>query len=182
MEAWKMSLKAFGKKALSILKGVAPLAASAIGGPFAGPAMSIIASTLGIGEDKVEDYILSGNPDQLLELKKADMEFQRWMRDADIREDQLHAEDRDSARDLAKDKGIKVQATLSGLYTLGYFGTLYVFISGAAAVDAAMVGMVQTLIGALGAAQLQILNFWFGSSRGSKDKTEALVKAANGKG
>jgi len=89
-------------------------------------------------------------------------------------------QDRDSARQLAKDKGIVVQAVLSALYTLGYFGTLFVFITGKASVPPDMVGMVTTLIGALGAAQLQILNFWFGSSRGSKDKTAALVKAANG--
>jgi hypothetical protein len=175
-----MSMKAFGKKALAILRGVAPLAASAIGGPFAGPAMAILSQFTGTDEDHVEDFILSASPEQLLELKKAEIELDRWREEAGIRRDEMEVQDRESARDLAKEKGITVQATLSALYTLGYFGTLYVFISGKAAVSVDMVGMVQTLIGALGAAQLQILNFWFGSSRGSKDKTAALVKAANG--
>jgi hypothetical protein len=46
-------MKSFGKKAMDILKGIAPLAASAVGGPFAGAAMSILAKTLGVDEDKV---------------------------------------------------------------------------------------------------------------------------------
>ena len=173
-------MKSFGKKALSILKGIAPLAASAIGGPFAGPAMAILSQFTGTDEDHVEDFILSASPDQLLQLKLAETELDRWREEAGIRRDEMEVQDRDSARQLAKDKGIVVQAVLSALYTLGYFGTLFVFITGKASVPPDMVGMVTTLIGALGAAQLQILNFWFGSSRGSKDKTAALVKAANG--
>ena len=35
--------------------------------------------------------------------------------------------------------------------------------------------MTMTLIGALAAPQLQILNFWFGSSKGSGDKTSLLA-------
>ena len=46
-------------------------------------------------------------------------------------------------------------------------------------IDEGMSGMVTTLIGALGAAQLQILNFFFGSSRGSKEKTEMLTDMVN---
>jgi hypothetical protein len=35
-----------------------------------------------------------------------------------------------------------------------------------------------TLLGALGAAFTQVVNFWLGSSKGSSDKT-ALIAAAN---
>lgn len=168
-------MKKFGKAALSILKGIAPLAASAIGGPFAGPALAILSQTLGIKDNEVEDYILSASPDQLLELKKADMQFKQWMRDADIREEQLNIEDRSSARQLARDRGQSIQAMLSVAYTVGYFLTLASFVFGWANVSVEYQDMTMTLIGALAAPQLQILNFWFGSSKGSGDKTSLLA-------
>lgn len=170
-------MKNFGKKAMDILKGIAPLAASAVGGPFAGAAMSILAKTLGVDEDKVEDYILSASPDQLLELKKAELELDRWREEAGIRKEELAVQDRQSARQLAMEKGILAQVVLSVGYTVGYFSIMFVFVFGGADVAQEELGMINTLIGALGAAQLSILNFWFGSSKGSKDKSEALMKA-----
>jgi hypothetical protein len=35
--------------------------------------------------------------------------------------------------------------------------------------------MVMTLLGIMTAAQAQIMNFWFGSSSGSKEKTSKLA-------
>ena len=170
-------MKNFGKKAMDILKGIAPLAASAVGGPFAGAAMSILAKTLGVDENQVEDYILSASPDQLLELKKAELELDRWREEAGIRKEELAVQDRQSARQLAMEKGILAQVVLSVGYTVGYFSIMFVFVFGGADVAQEELGMINTLIGALGAAQLSILNFWFGSSKGSKDKSEALMKA-----
>ena len=154
------------------------MAASAVGGPFAGAAMSIIAKTVGVDEDKVEDFILSASPDQLLELKKAEMELDRWREEAGIRKEELAVQDRQSARQLAMEKGILAQVVLSVGYTIGYFSIMFVFVFGGADVAQEEIGMINTLVGALGAAQLSILNFWFGSSKGSKDKSEALIKAA----
>ena len=173
-------MKSLGKKALSILKGIAPMAASAVGGPFAGAAMSIIAKTVGVDEDKVEDYILSANPDQLLELRKAEIELDRWREEAGIRKEELMVQDRQSAREMAMERGILAQVVLSIGYTIGYFGIMFVFVFGGANVDPEETGMINTLVGALGAAQLSILNFWFGSSKGSKDKSTALIKVAEG--
>lgn len=170
-------MKNFGKKAMDILKGIAPLAASAVGGPFAGAAMSILAKTLGVDDDKVEDFILSASPDQLLELRKAELELDRWREEAGIRVEELAVQDRQSARQMAIEKGLFAQIILSIGYTIGYFGIMFLFVFGVAKVDPEELGMVNTLIGALGAAQLQILNFFFGSSKGSKDKSEALMKA-----
>lgn len=180
-----MSLKKFGKKALAILKGVAPLAASAIGGPFAGPALAIISKAVGISENKVEDFILAASPDQLLELKKAEIELDRWREEAGIRIEELQAQDRDSARELASSRGIIVQATLSAVFILGYFGMIYLFFTNLTLENMSdfSKGQVGILIGVMTAAVPQILGFWFGSSRGSKEKTDVLatvVRERNG--
>lgn len=163
-----------------LLSNVAPALGAALGGPLGGVAMKFIADKFTDGDTgKVEDFILAAAPDTLLQLKLADKEFERQMKQLDVDVFALEVKDRDSARGLAKEKGVAVQATLSGAYTVMYFFTLYAFISGQAHVAEEHVGLVQGLIGALTAVQLQIMNFWFGSSRGSKDKTQALVDAAS---
>lgn len=168
----------WGKKALDILKGIAPTAAAALGGPYAGPVLAILSGVLDVKPDKVEDYVLSASPDQLLALKQAEIELERWREEAGIRKEELMVQDRQSARQMAVERGIYAQVVLSVGYTIGYFSIMFTFVFGGANVDPEELGMVNTLIGALGAAQLQLLNFWFGSSKGSKDKQDALIKAA----
>lgn len=162
-----------------VLETVAPTLATALAGPLAGVAMKFIADKFTGGDTgKVEDFLLSAHPTVLAELKLADKEFQKEMRQLDVNLEQIAMEDRKSARQLAGDRGTFIQALLSGLYTFLYGLTLYMFIMGKASVHPEFVGLLQGLLGVLSAAQVQILNFWFGSSRGSKEKTEALV--ANG--
>lgn len=161
----------------SLLGSVAPALGAALGGPLGGVAMKFIADKFTDGDTgKVEDFILGANPEVLLQVKLADKEFARQMKQLDVDVFALEVQDRDSARGLAKDKGLAVQATLSGAYTVMYFFTLYAFIDGRAAVQTDFIGLLQGLLGVLSAAQVQIMNFWFGSSRGSKDKTQALVE------
>lgn len=160
----------------SIVSTIAPTIGTALGGPLGGVAMKFLADKFTGGDTgEVEDYLLSASPEALKDLKTADMEFRKHMADLGVRLEEIASQDRSDARLLAREKGIKVQAGLSLGYTVGYFGTLGFFIMGWTQIDPAMNGMVTTLIGALGAAQLQILNFWFGSSRGSKEKTELLA-------
>ncbi len=170
-------MKGLGKKALKILGGVAPLVASAIGGPFAGPALAIVSKITGISEDKVDDFILSASPDELLQLKDAELEFDKWRIQAGIQVEEIEAKDRDSARSLAKEKGVIIQSTLSAVFIGGYFYMAALLITSSIADDMTdfQKGQIGILIGVLTAAIPQILAFWFGSSRGSKEKTEVLA-------
>lgn len=158
-----------------LLKTVAPTIATAIGGPMGGVAMKFLADKFVGGETgEVEDFLLSANPEQLQQLKLADMEFKKEMKKLDIDLERVHSEDRDSARDLAKSKGIWPQLTLSIIYTVAYGVVLYLFIGGLVRVPQDQMTLFGSLLGVLTAAQIQIINFWFGSSAGSKQKTEAL--------
>lgn len=169
-----------GRELKKLLSGIAPTIGTALGGPMGGVAMKFLADKFTDGDTgKVEDFLLSSSPATLKELKVADMEFRKHMADLGVKLEEMYVQDRASARNLAVEKGIKVQAGLSLGYTIGYFGTLGTFIMGWTNIEPSMSGMVTTLIGALGAAQLQVLNFWFGSSRGSKDKSEILTELAD---
>ena len=168
-----------GTSLKKLIGGIAPVIGSALGGPMGGVAMKFLADKFTGGDTgKVEDFLLSASPETLQELKLAEIEFDKHMADLGVRLEELDVQDRSSAREMASARGIYVQAGISCFYTLGYFAVFFAFVFGYAKVPPAYNDMVVALIGALGAAQLQILNFWFGSSRSSKDKTEILM---NGK-
>jgi len=163
MSNWKATLAA-----------VAPTLAMALGGPLAGAAVQVIGSALlGEGrtfdEDMISQAIMGANPDQLVALKNADNDFE-------VKIKELNIQDRNSARKLAVDTSILPQVTLSVIYTVGYFMLMFELIGGGITVSPEMSAPFNILLGIMTAAQAQIMNFWFGSSSGSKEKTRKLSK------
>ncbi len=163
MSNWKATLAA-----------VAPALATALGGPLAGAATQVIGSAL-LGEGRsfdevmIAEAIIGASPDQLVALKNADNDFK-------IKVKKLNVEDRNSARKLAIDTSIFPQVLLSTIYTVGYFMLMFELISGGITVSPEMAAPFNILLGIMTAAQAQIMNFWFGSSSGSKEKTSKLSK------
>ncbi|KKK79434.1 hypothetical protein LCGC14_2833540, partial [marine sediment metagenome] len=165
-----------GKSLKALLGSVAPLLGVSLGGPMGGVAMKFLADKFTGGDTgSVEDFLLSANPETLQALKVAELEFKQEMKKLDIDLEQIAADDRSSARDLAKERGITPQVILSVVYTTGYFGVLFMFMTGHLNVPAEYSSMFSGLLGVLSAAQVQIMNFWFGSSSGSKRKTEVIA-------
>src|SRR6056297_24376 len=122
-----------GSTIKSVVDSVAPTIATALGGPFAGVAMKFLAERLGVEDTgKVEEFLAaaSENPGSLMELKRMEREFEQFMVEADIKLYELDVRDRESARDMASQKGILIQAILSGAYTVGYFATLWTVMAG----------------------------------------------------
>ena len=157
----------------TIVSTVAPTMAAALGGPFAGVAMNAICSALlgkevtNADESILADAVLTANPTTLVKLKKADQEFKLKMH-------QLDVDDRKSARDLATTVGMMPQVMLSVIYTIGYFYLIYGLGSGTINIPENVEQQFTILLGIMTAAQAQIMNFWFGSSSGSKAKTNKL--------
>jgi hypothetical protein len=160
----------------SLVSSVAPLLGTAIGGPFGLMAGKVLQETLGVDSEEAAIEQLRTNPDALLKLKAGEQAFASRMKELDITEQQLHAADRDSARKLATSRGILFQAGLTVLFMAGYFGLFYLFFSGTEVVlNDWQRGQVGVLIGVLTASIPQLLAFWFGSSKGSADKTAAMT-------
>ena len=157
----------------TIVSTVAPTMASALGGPFAGVAMNAICSALlgkevtNADESVLADAVLTANPTTLVKLKKADQDFKLKMH-------QLDVDDRKSARSLATAVGMMPQVMLSVIYTIGYFYLIYGLGSGDITIPENVNQQFTILLGIMTAAQAQIMNFWFGSSSGSKAKTNKL--------
>lgn len=162
----------------SIVGTVAPTLATALGGPLAGVAVKAIAAGLGKSPeakaDAVEQAVLEADPATLLKLKEIEVQFEKDLQAAGIRLEEIAAEDRANAR--AREMGLKdhTPAILSFVITIGFFGTLgWMLVNGKPATggDALLV-----MLGALGGAWGAIVSYYFGSSAGSKIKTEALAR------
>lgn len=173
-------------KIKNILSTLAPTLGTALGGPLGGMAAKFAVEKLLPGakpadtDDAVEmlqKFVSGANPEQLAQLKQIENEFKLKMKELGIRESELEYQDRDSARKMAMTAGIAPQIVLSGIYTLGYFLVMYVFLTGGISIAQDLKSEFNIVLGVMTTAQVQIMNFWFGSSSGSKEKTEKLAGA-----
>lgn len=168
----------FGQKALQVLKTVAPTLATAVGGPFGTLAATAISAALGTPSDDskaAETALLAANPDTLLALKKADQDFTVRMRELGISEDQLVFQDIANAR--AREIAVRDSTPRNLAYlVIGFTGLcIAATLSGWTKVDSALAG---TLIGYLVAESRSALSYYFGSSKGSKEKDDTLAEIA----
>jgi hypothetical protein len=161
-----------------LLGQIAPTIATALGGPLAGIAVKTLSNVF-LGhengsEDDLKVAMSSASPDQLTALKKIDADFKVHMKELDIDLERIAAGDRDSARQMQTATKDWVPKLLAVVITIGFFGILVWML---------VKGMPQTgteallmMLGALGTAWTGVVNFYYGSSAGSKAKTDAMTK------
>ena len=162
---------------LNLVRTVAPSIASAVGGPLAGMATRAISEAL-LGkpdgtEQELENAVASATPEQLLALKKAEQEFAVKMRELDIDLERISNEDRDSARNREVSLRDWPPRVLAGLITVGYFGVLFWMLRFGLPNTGSSEALL-VMLGALGTAWGGVVAYYFGSSAGSKEKTEAM--------
>ena len=162
---------------LNLVRTVAPSIASAVGGPLAGMATRAISEAL-LGkpdgtEQELESAVASATPEQLLALKKAEQEFAVKMRELDIDLERISNEDRDSARSREVSLRDWTPRVLAGLITVGYFGVLFWMLRFGLPNTGSSEALL-VMLGALGTAWGGVVAYYFGSSAGSKEKTEAM--------
>jgi len=161
-----------------LLGQIAPTIATAIGGPVAGMAVKALAGALGLTQDASADDIqtamMNATPEQLAAIKKVDADFKVQMKELDIDLERIAAGDRDSARNMQMHTNDWIPRAMAIMVTFGFFGILtWLLTKGVPPTGS------ETLIymlGALGTAWTGIVQFYFGSSAGSKAKTNALVQ------
>ncbi|CAB4166746.1 hypothetical protein UFOVP838_48 [uncultured Caudovirales phage] len=162
----------------NLLGQLAPTIATAIGGPIAGMAVKALAGALGLSQDAssedVETALINATPEQLAAIKKVDADFKVQMKELDIDLEKIAAGDRDSARNMQMHTNDWIPRAMAIMVTFGFFGILtWLLTKGVPPTGS------ETLIymlGALGTAWTGIVQFYFGSSAGSKAKTDAMVQ------
>jgi hypothetical protein len=165
-----------------LIKQVAPTIATALGGPLAGLATKTLSEALLGNADGSPDEIAaalgSASPEQLAKLREIDANFKVTMRKLDIDLAQIDAGDRNSARQREIALKDRTPTILAGVVCFGFFGTL---------IGLLLYGLpprgqdaVLILLGALSAAFTAIVNYYYGSSSGSKEK-ERIIDQMVGK-
>jgi hypothetical protein len=161
------------------LQAALPTIATALGGPLAGAAAGFVADKLGLSEktiDAVKTAISGATPEQLVQMKQIDAELQKFFAGLDIDLEKIAAADRDSAREReAKTGDSATPRWLAFLITFGFFGVLgWLLVAGKPEEggDALLV-----MLGSLGGAWSACVAYYFGSTKGSAEKTALLAKA-----
>lgn len=168
-------MSAWGKL-LEAVQDVAPTlavaAGTAIGGPLAGGVAGALARKLtgSSTDDDIEVMAaeIMGDPEKL-------QAFRIEMRKLELEELRLRTLDVKSARTLAK--YVKGSVWISIFVVAGF--ALAVFGVMTEEIPASSQAVAYLLLGTLATAFGAVLNFWLGSSQGSKEKTQILDKFAS---
>ncbi len=176
-----MNWKNISKKLL----GIAPGIASAIGGP-AGPVVGLgiktLTSALGLGSDspleQIETAVDNITGPEAVELKKADNEFIVKMQELDVDVFKLEVKDKDSARRREKSVGSLDNRVIAFTIVGGFVGVIFVclFSDAMNSMSTVQVSIVSSLFGYLSAKADTVIGYYFGTSKSSSDKNDAIAK------
>lgn len=166
---------------MDFLKSLAPLLGTALAGPFGGIAASFIADKLGVPDKTVQavtEALSNGQmtPEQVSQIRLAEIDFKKWMGDNQLKKEQLAYEDTKSARDMLMSTKSLTPSILTWIVvtlTLVAEGAL-LFHQMPPGVDPIILGRV---LGTMDSALMLVLGFWFGSSNGSQNKDVMLAQA-----
>ena len=146
----------------NLIGGLAPTIGAALGGPVGGMAAETIAKVLGCSPEPkaIEQAIQQATPEQLAEIKKAEIQFQTRMKELEVDVFALETKDIQHARQvMGKDWTPRAIAIMCVIFFGGYIAM--VTMQDPAANDD---GIVNLVLGYLGGIVSSIISFYFGAS------------------
>ncbi len=148
------------------LAGIAPSMASGLAGPLAGVAVKTVIKSLHLGDDaspeEIEKAVEIATPEQMSNLRQADLDFKIRMKELDIDLVKTQTADiQDARRTFGNDPVPKIFAMVA---LLGFLG--YVYMVTIQPPDANDDGVVNLILGYLGGLVSGISAFFFGGSNG----------------
>ena len=166
----------------SIVKTVAPMLGTALGGPFGGIAGAAIAKALGTPDAKPETLqaaIQNATPEQLAAVQKIEDDFKAQMAQMGFADtealEKIAADDRASARD--REEKVKDHTPAVGFYliTLGFFGFLGVMVFHL--IPQINAAVLNVMVGSLGAAWVQCVAYYYGASKTDATTAQMLYNS-----
>tara|TARA_R100000664_G_scaffold21421_1_gene30737 strand:+ start:796 stop:1275 length:480 start_codon:yes stop_codon:yes gene_type:complete len=148
---------------------VAPTLGTALGGPMGGMAANMIADVLGCKNDSksIQQAMDNATPEQMLELKKAEADFEIKMKELEVDVFKLETEDiQDARKAFSKDWTSRIVGILIIVGFLGYIFTVTLMPP-----DQNSDTIVSLVLGYLGGLASAIISFYFGASQ-SNDKND----------
>lgn len=156
---------------LNLLKGVAPTLATAVAGPLGGAAVSALAAKFGVsGTVEAVAEAIAGDPDAAVKLQELELEYAK-----------IDAADRDSARKAhlaiaTSPDAHWLEKLVVPILALGTVGLCFMLIGVLLFINIpdSQENIIIYALGFITSAAGQVLSYFFGSSQGSKDKTDAM--------
>lgn len=183
-----MDWKEVGKKIMA----VAPTLGGALLGPaglVGGTALNLIAKAFGMKDEEVTadavNTILSQDPEAMVRFKEIDLNYRIELKNQENEELKARLSDVQNARTRQVEHEKATGKTDVNLYSLAWLVISGFFILLAFlmfnTLPQANIGPVNQLFGAVSTGFGVVLQFFFGSSRGSQGKTQELVRLAQDK-
>lgn len=151
----------------NLLGAVAPTLGTALGGPMGGMAANIISEVLGVPNNSkaIEKGIADATPEQLAEIKKAELSFEAEMKKLEVDVFALEAQEKQDARKhFSKDW----TARIIGIGIIGGF-LGYIFLVTLQPPEQNSEALINLVLGYLGGLASAIISFYFGASNSTKD-------------
>jgi|TARA_R100001463_G_scaffold8974_6_gene27170 hypothetical protein len=153
----------------NIIGAVAPTLGSALAGPMGNMAGDVVAKVLGCDNSPkaIEKAVQNATPEQMLELKKAEKEFEVQMAELEVDIFELETKDIQDARSkFSKDWTSRIM----GLTVVGGFMG-YIFLITVQPPEQNSEALINLVLGYLGGLASAIISFYFGASNtGNKDE------------
>ena len=150
----------------NVVGSIAPNLGAALGGPLGGMAGSVIAEVLGVPNTPkaIEQGLQQATPEQMLQLKKAEKDFEIRMQELEVDVFALETQDKQDARSkFSKDW----TARIMGLAVIsGFLG--YIFLVTLQPPEQNSEALINLVLGYLGGLASAIISFYFGASNTSE--------------
>ena len=146
----------------NIIGSVAPTLGTALGGPLGGMAGDVISKILGVDNNpaSLEKAIAAATPEQLMEIKKAEKEFEAKMKELDVDLYKLETQEKQDARKtFSKDW----TARIIGIAMVGGF-LGYIFLVTLQPPEQNSEAQIILVLGYLGGLASAVISFYFGAS------------------
>jgi hypothetical protein len=147
----------------NIVGAVAPTLGTALGGPLGGAAASAIATVLGCDNDpqSLQKALAKATPEQLTEIKKAELDFEARMKELDVDLYALQTQDTaDARKHFAKDWTARFLAIALCLLFAGYIILVTVLPP-----DQNSDAIINLILGSITGSFSTVIAFYFGSSQ-----------------
>lgn len=157
-------------KLKSLIGGIAPSVATAMGGPLGGMAAQVLAGALGCEPtpQAVEKAFETVTPEQLAEIKKAELKFDAKMKELDVDLFALETKDKqDARRQFAKDWVAKSIGLIMVLFFCSYIAMITIMPPEQNSME-----LINLVLGYMGGLVSAVISFYFGASYSDNTKKD----------
>ncbi len=167
-----------------IVGALAPAIGAVLGKPLGGVGLAILAKSLGLEEGATEKDIATRvenlTSEDVAKMHAADMEYKQTLSDNEVEEFRLETSDRQSARAKQVETGDNTPRNLAYIMSVGVLGFVVVLVFYGSHIEPGVHDVLMALTGLFAGILTGIYAYYFGSSRGSKSKTDIMSKMNGG--